>query len=105
MTRHSIVLIPLVLLLGATMPCFAEEASKQSFNCTAKTFNDCLMEAPCSAWKRLGSKDYKLETKIIFRGNPVEGETISGGTMGMSSKRNAEKSSSLRFDELQTNFE
>ena len=24
----------------------------------------------------------KLETKIIFRGNPVEGETISGGTMG-----------------------
>jgi hypothetical protein len=22
------------------------------------------------------------ETKIIFRGNPVEGETISGGTMG-----------------------
>jgi hypothetical protein len=82
MTRPSIVLIPLVLLLGATMPCFAEEASKQSFNCTAKTFNDCLMEAPCSAWKRLGSKDYKLETKIIFRGNPVEGETISGGTMG-----------------------
>jgi hypothetical protein len=40
------------------------------------------MEAPCSAWKRLGPKDYKLEIKIIFRGNPVEGETISGGTMG-----------------------
>jgi hypothetical protein len=38
------------------------------------------MEAPCSAWKRLGPKGYKLE--IIFRGNPVEGETISGGTMG-----------------------
>ena len=40
------------------------------------------MEAPCSAWKRLGSKGYQLNTKIIFRGNPVEGETISGGTMG-----------------------
>jgi len=40
------------------------------------------MEAPCTAWKRLGPKDYKLETKIMFRGNPVEGETISGGTMG-----------------------
>ena len=24
----------------------------------------------------------KLNTKIIFRGNPVEGETISGGTIG-----------------------
>ena len=78
MTLHSTVLIPMVLLLGATVPCLAEEASKQSFTCTAKTFNDCLMEAPCSAWKRLGPKDYK----IIFRGNPVEGETISGGTMG-----------------------
>jgi hypothetical protein len=82
MTLRSTVLIPLVLLLGATIPCLAEEASKRSFTCTAKTFNDCLMEAPCSAWKRLGPKDYKLETKIIFRGNPVEGETISGGTMG-----------------------
>ena len=40
------------------------------------------MEAPCSAWKRSGPKEYKLGTKIIFRGNPVEGETISGGTMG-----------------------
>jgi hypothetical protein len=40
------------------------------------------MEAPCSAWKRLGPKGYKLETKIIFRGNFVEAETISGGTMG-----------------------
>jgi hypothetical protein len=105
MTLHSIVLNSLVLLLGATVPCLAEEASKQSFNCTAKTFNDCLMEAPCSAWKRLGPKDYKLETKIIFRGNPVEGETISGGTMGMSSKRNAEKSSSVRFGELPTNLQ
>jgi hypothetical protein len=82
MTLHSTVLIPMVLLLGATVPCLAEEASKQSFTCTAKTFNDCLMEAPCSVWKRLGPEDYKLETKIIFRGNPVEGETISGGTMG-----------------------
>jgi hypothetical protein len=40
------------------------------------------MEAPCSAWKRLGPKDYKLESKIIFRGKAVEGETISGGIMG-----------------------
>jgi len=40
------------------------------------------MEAPCSAWKRSGPKAYKLDTKIIFRGNPVEGETISGGTIG-----------------------
>jgi hypothetical protein len=45
MTLHSTVLIPMVLLLGATVPCLAEEASKQSFTCTAKTFNDCLMEA------------------------------------------------------------
>jgi hypothetical protein len=56
--------------------------AKQTFTCTAKTFNECLMEAPCSAWKRSGPREYKLETKIIFRGNPVEGETISGGTMG-----------------------
>ena len=82
MTLHPTVLIPWVLLLGATAPSLAEEASKQGFTCTAKTFNDCLMEAPCSAWKRSGPKDYKLETKILFRGNPVEGETISGGTMG-----------------------
>jgi hypothetical protein len=82
MALHSTVLIALVLLFGATVPCFAEEAPKQTFTCTAKTFNECLMEAPCSAWKRLGPKGYKLETKVIFRGNPVEGETISGGTMG-----------------------
>jgi len=82
MTLHSTVLIPLVWLLGATVPCLAEEVSKQSFTCTAKAFDDCLMEAPCSAWKRLGLKDYKLETKIIFRGKAVQGETISGGTMG-----------------------
>jgi hypothetical protein len=92
MTLHSTVLIPLVLLLGATVPCLAEEGSKQNFTCTAKAFNDCLMEAPCSAWKRLGPKDYKLETKIIFRGNPVEGETISGGTMGDVLETNAENS-------------
>jgi hypothetical protein len=35
-----------------------------------------------NSYARDGPKDYKLETKIIFRGNPVEGETISGGTMG-----------------------
>jgi hypothetical protein len=82
MTLRSTLLIPLVLLLGAAGPCLAEEESKQSFTCTAKTFNDCLLEAPCSAWKRSGPKEYKLETKIMFRGNPIEGETISGGTMG-----------------------
>jgi hypothetical protein len=82
MTLRSTILISLVLLLGATVPCLAEEESKQSFTCTAKTFNDCLLEAPCSAWKRSGPKEYKLETKIMFRGNPIEGETISGGTMG-----------------------
>jgi hypothetical protein len=82
MTLRSTILISLVLLLGATVPCLAEEESKQSFTCTAKTFNDCLLQAPCSAWKRSGPKEYKLETKIMFRGNPIEGETISGGTMG-----------------------
>jgi hypothetical protein len=75
-------MIALVILFGAIVPSFAEEELKQTFTCTAKTFNECLMEAPCSAWKRLGPKGYQLNTKIIFRGNPVEGETISGGTMG-----------------------
>ena len=73
---NSTVLIALVLLIGATVPSFAEEEPKQTFTC------ECLMEAPCSAWKRLGLKGYQLNTKIIFRGNPIEGETISGGTMG-----------------------
>ena len=82
MALQSTVLIALVLLFGATVASFAEEAPKQTFTCTVKTFNECPMEALCSAWKRLGPKGYKLETKIIFRGNPVEGETISGGTMG-----------------------
>jgi hypothetical protein len=81
MVVNSTLLIALVLI-GATVPSFAEEEPKQTFTCTAKTFNECLMEAPCSAWKRVGSKGYQLNTKIIFRGNPVEGETISGGTMG-----------------------
>jgi hypothetical protein len=40
------------------------------------------MEAPCSAWTRLGPKGYQLNTKIIYRGKPIEGETISGGTIG-----------------------
>ena len=82
MTMHSTVLIALVLLIGATVPSIAEEGPNQPFTCTAKTFNECLLEAPCSAWKRSGPKEYKLSTKIIFRGNPVEGETISGGTIG-----------------------
>ena len=81
MATNSTVLIALLLLLGP-VPSFAEEEPKQTFTCTAKTFNECLMEAPCSAWKKLGPKGYQLNTKIIFRGNPVEGETISGGTMG-----------------------
>jgi hypothetical protein len=81
-TLHSTILIALVLLIGATVPSTAEEGPDQSFTCSAKTFNECLMEAPCSAWKRSGPKEYKLGNKIIFRGNPVEGETISGGTIG-----------------------
>jgi hypothetical protein len=82
MAVNSTVLITLVLLIGATVPSFAGEEPKQTFTCSAKTFNECLMEAPCSAWKRLGPTGYQLNTKIIYRGNPVEGETISGGTMG-----------------------
>jgi hypothetical protein len=82
MTLHFTTSIALILLLGAKDPTLAEEGPNQIFTCTAKTFNECLMEAPCSAWKRSGPKEYKLATKIIFRGNPVEGETISGGTIG-----------------------
>ena len=65
MTLHSTVLTAWVLLLGATVPCFAEEAPKQTFTCIAKTFNECLMEAPCSAWKRLGPKGYKLASTTL----------------------------------------
>jgi hypothetical protein len=82
MPVHSTVSIALILLIGATVSSIAEEGPHQTFTCTAKTFNECLMEAPCSACKRSGPKEYKLDTKIIFRGNPVEGETISGGTIG-----------------------
>ena len=69
------------ILIGA-VPALGEDRPNQNFTCTAKTFNECLVEAPCSAWKRSGPKEYKLDTKIIFRGNPIEGETISGGTIG-----------------------
>jgi hypothetical protein len=82
MAVNSTVLLALLLLIGAAVPSIAEEGPKQTFTCTAKTFNECLMEAPCNAWKRSGQKEYQLNTKIIFRGNPVEGETISGGTLG-----------------------
>ena len=82
MTLHSTLSIALILFIGAAFPTIAEEGPNQTFTCTAKTFNECLMEAPCSAWKRSGPKEYKLATKITFRGNPVEGETISGGTIG-----------------------
>jgi hypothetical protein len=82
MPLHSCVLKALILLIGATLPSLAEEGPNQMFTCTAKTFNECLIEAPCSAWKRSGPKAYKLDTKIIFRGNPVQGEVISGGTIG-----------------------
>ncbi len=81
MRLQSTVLIAFILI-GATVPSVAEDSPDQTFTCTAKTFNECLKEAPCSAWKRSGPKEYKLETKIIFRGNPIEGETISGGTIG-----------------------
>ena len=82
MAVNSTVLLALILSIGAAVPSFAEEEPRQSFTCTAKTFNECLMEAPCSAWKRLGPKGYQLNTKIIYRGNPLEGETISGGNIG-----------------------
>ena len=82
MPPHSTVLTALILLIGATVPNLAEEGPNQTFTCTAKTFNECLIEAPCGAWKRSGPKAYKLDTKIIFRGNPVQGEVISGGTIG-----------------------
>jgi hypothetical protein len=82
MALQYTVLIALVLFIGVTVSSIAEDGPNQPFTCTAKTFNECLMEAPCSAWKRSGPKAYKLDTKIIFRGNPVEGETISGGTIG-----------------------
>ena len=76
---HSTVLIPLVLLLGATVPCLADEGSKQNFTCTAKAFNDCLMEAPCSAW---------TSSEVI----PWKAKRFRAVRWGMSSKRNAEKS-------------
>jgi len=82
MAVNSTVLLALLLLIGAAVPSLAEEEPKQTFTCTAKTFNECLMETPCSAWKRLGPKGFQLNTKIIYRGNPIEGETISGGTIG-----------------------
>ena len=82
MPLHSSGLIAFTLLIGATVPSLAQEGPNQTFTCTAKTFNECLMEAPCSAWKRSGPKAYKLDTKIIFRGNAVQGEVISGGTIG-----------------------
>jgi hypothetical protein len=64
--------IALALLIGVNVVSLAEEGPSQTFTCAAKTFNECLMEAPCSAWKRSGPKEYKLDTKIIFRGKPVE---------------------------------
>ena len=73
MAVNSTVPLALILLIGAAYPSFAGQEPKQTFTCTAKTFNKCLMEAPCSAWKRLGPKGYQLNTK---------GETISGGTIG-----------------------
>ena len=82
MPLHSTVLIALILLIETTGLSIAEEGPNQMFTCIAKTFNECLIEAPCSAWKRSGPKAYKLDTKIIFRGNPVQGEIISGGTIG-----------------------
>ena len=91
MVVNSTVLIALVILIGGTVPSFAEEELKQTFTCTAKTFNECLMEAPCSAWKRLGPKGYQLNTKIIFRGNPVEGELFRAALWVKCSKRNAER--------------
>ena len=47
MVVNSTVLIALAILIGAAVPSFAWEELKQTFACTAKTFNECLMEAPC----------------------------------------------------------
>ena len=82
MPMFSTIFTALTLLIGATVPIFAEEGPDEAFTCTAKTFNECLIEAPCNAWKRSGPKAYKLDNKIIFRGKPVQGEVISGGTIG-----------------------
>ena len=79
MALHYTAPIAFVLLIGVTVSSLAEDGPTQTFTCAAKTFNECLMEAPCSAWKRSGLKTYKLDAKIIFRGNPVQGEVISGG--------------------------
>jgi hypothetical protein len=49
MLVSSTLLIALVILIGATVPSFADEELKQTFTCTAKTFK-YLLEAPCSAW-------------------------------------------------------
>jgi hypothetical protein len=82
MPLHSTILTASILLIGATVSTLAEEGPDQAFTCTAKRFNECLIEAPCSAWKRSGPKAYKLDNKIMFRGKPVQGEVISGGTIG-----------------------
>jgi hypothetical protein len=82
MALHYTAPIALVLLIGVAVSSLAEDRPNQTFTCTAKTFNECLMEAPCNAWKRSAPKEFKLDTKIIFRGNPVQGEIISGGTIG-----------------------
>jgi hypothetical protein len=91
MVVNSTVLIALVILIGGTVPSFAEEELKQTFTCTAKTFNECLMEAPCSAWKRLGPKGYQLNTKIIFRGIPWKAKLFRAALWVKCSKRNVER--------------
>jgi len=45
MAVNSTVLIALVLLIGATVPSFAEEEPKQTFTCTAKRLTS-------ASWKR-----------------------------------------------------
>ena len=84
MVVNSTILIALVILIGGSVPSFAEEELKQTFTCTAKTFNECLMEAPCSAWKRLGPKAIPaLNTKNhLLGGNPVEGRNYFGRHYG-----------------------
>jgi hypothetical protein len=82
MPLYSTILTASILLIGVNVPILAEEGPDLAFTCTSKRFNECLIEAPCSAWKRSGPKAYKLDAKIIFRGNPVQGDVISGSTIG-----------------------
>jgi hypothetical protein len=56
MPLHATALTALILLIGATVPSLAEEGPNQTFNCTAKTFNECLIEARAALGKGQGRR-------------------------------------------------